>query len=348
MYSCDAIHHKFPFTFIRQPFIFIDRQDNRPGIRCRPSRIKPQYMRTFLFLTPLICNVILSGAQPPVSDMYNITNIALPESMNKQVCISGMKYLDGSLYFASERCPVIFSFDPQSKTIRKTINISVQQEFEMEGLTSYKGKLYLVSENIAAVYEVNPVTGDLKQVQTTVPLPPKSKSGDGTEGIAADEKNNKFYILRERNEDMTRSQIYTYSIEAGTESSSIVLKYESMIELPLENSQWRYSDICVDTANNRLVCLKSYSKGKLRQQYLEAVDIDSAGNISSSTLKNVPVENFTQLSAQYKNDDYSMNLEGITIDKDGTIYIISDNTSGKAVCEEPAKEKTILLELKKK
>lgn len=267
--------------------------------------------------------------------------------MNKQVCISGMKYMDGQLYFASERCPVIFAFDPATQTISKTIPLQVPQNFEMEGLTSYKGKLYLISENISAVYEVDPVTSILKQVETSQPLPPKSKSGDGTEGIAANESKNKFYILRERNEDMTRSQIFTYSVEPGNATSPIVLKYESMIELPLENPQWRYSDICIDTANNKLVCLKSYSKGKLRQQYLESVDIDASGNLQAATLKNIPVENFSAISSTYKDEDYSMNLEGITFDNKGTIYIISDNTSGKAMCEEIAKEKTILLRLNK-
>lgn len=305
-------------------------------------------MRKISFTTLFIICFIVTIAQPPQVPLYGVNNVALPESMNKQVCISGMKYLDGKLYFASERCPAIFAFDPESKTITNTIDLQVPQNFEMEGLTSYKGKLYLVSENVAAVYEVNPATSELKQVQTTVPLPPKSKSGDGTEGIAANEKNNKFYILRERNEEMTMSQIFTYSIEAGDENSPIILKYESTIELPLENPQWRYSDICVDTENNRLICLKSYSKGKLRQQFLEAVDIDANGNISTTTLKNIPVENFTETSNMYKNDDYSMNLEGITVDAVGTIYIISDNTSGKAMCDEIAREKTILLELKKK
>lgn len=305
-------------------------------------------MRTFSLLLFLSFFVTIINAQPQQVPLYGISNVALPESMNKQVCISGMKYLDGKLYFASERCPSIFAFDPASKSITHTIDIQVPQNFEMEGLTSYKGKLYLVSENIAAVYEVDPATSDLKQVQTTVPLPPKTKSGDGTEGIAANEKNNKFYILRERNEDMTRSQVFTYRIEAGNENSPIVLAYESTIELPLENPQWRYSDICVDEANNRLICLKSYSKGKLRQQFLESIDIDAAGNLSATTLKNIPVENFTETSNIYKNDDYSLNLEGITIDAAGTIYIISDNTSGKALCEEIAKEKTILLELRKK
>ncbi|MGB3006940.1 MAG: esterase-like activity of phytase family protein, partial [Chitinophagaceae bacterium] len=257
------------------------------------------------------------------------------------------KYLDGKLYLASERCPIIVAFDPTIKKISHTINLSVPQEFEMEGLTSYKYKLYLISENISAVYEVNPATSELKKIQTSIPLPPKSKSGDGTEGIAANEKSNKFYILRERNEDMTRSQIFTYSIETGTDNT-LSLKYESMIELPLENSQWRYSDICFDTANNRLICLKSFSKGKLRRQYLEAVEADTNGSLLVSTLKNIPVDNFSETSNLYKDQDYSMNLEGVTIDSNGTFYIVSDNTSGKAACDLPAKEKTILLELKRK
>jgi uncharacterized protein YjiK len=302
-------------------------------------------MRTTIIALLFFVSYFSASAQ---ESTYGVTIFPLPESMNKQVCISGMKFMDGQLYFASERCPVIFVFDPATQSISRTINIQVPQNFEMEGLTSYKGKLYLISENISAVYEVNPVNSELKQVQTSQPLPPKSKSGDGTEGIAANEKNNKFYILRERNEDMTRSQIFIYSVGTGNENSPLVLTYESMIELPLENPQWRYSDICMDTENNRLVCLKSYSKGKLRQQFLESVEIDLNGNLLASTLKNIPVENFSAISNMYKEEDYSMNLEGVSFDNKGSIFIISDNTSGKAICDETAKEKTILLELKKK
>ena len=256
--------------------------------------------------------------------------------------------MDSTLDFASERCPVVFVFDPEIKSISNSINIQVPQNFEMEGITSCNGKLYLVSENVAAVYEVNPQNGKLRQVEISLPLPPKSKSGDGMEGIAANEKNNKFYLLRERNEDMSVSQIYTYTITATNDSAEIMLKFESVIDLPLENPQWRYSDICVDSENGRLICLKSFSKGKLRKQFIESIDIDEEGKLSATTLKNIPVDNFSEISNQFKDQDYSMNLEGITVDSNGTIYIISDNTSGKALCDQPAKEKTILLELKKK
>jgi uncharacterized protein YjiK len=286
-------------------------------------------------------------AQPAQTD-YTIINVPLPADLNKQVCISGMKYLDNKLYMASERCPVIIVADPATGNVLDKINIQVPGNFEMEGLTSFKNKLYLVSENVAAVYEVNPADGSLRTVTTSTPLPPKSKGGDGMEGIAANEKNQKFYLLRERNEDMTKSQLLTFSVVIKPGTDNTELQYESTIELPLENPQWRYSDICYDPVGDRLICLKSFSKGKLRKQFIEFIRIDSSGKLQVESLQNIPVENFSEISNRYKDEDYSMNLEGITIDETGNIYIVSDNTSGKAACELEAKEKTILLQLKKK
>lgn len=291
---------------------------------------------------------VIAAVAQPMPLPYTIQNMPLPDALNKQVCISGMKYMDGKIYFASERCPVIFAIDPATSAITSTININVTQVYEMEGLTSYKNKLYAVSENMVAIYEINPADGATQELKTSQPLPPKSKNGDGMEGIAANETNNKFYLLRERNEEMTVSQIWTFSIEPGSEDNSFSLKYESMIELPLKNPQWRYSDICYDKENDRLLCLKSYSKGKLRQQFIEAIEIDKSGNLQKETLKDLNVERFSEISNEYKDQDYSMNLEGITVDKDGNIWIVSDNTSGKAMCDMPAKEKTILLQLVKK
>lgn len=304
-------------------------------------------MRIFALITASITTLAVT-AQPMPLPVYSIENVPLPESMHKQVCISGMKYMNGNLYLASERCPFIFEANPSTGAINRAINIQVPQSFEMEGLTSYKNKLYGVSENLVAVYEINPENGEVRTLQTSIPLPPKSKSGDGMEGIAANETNNKFYLLRERNEDMTFSQIWTFSIDPGEDDNSFSLKYESMIELPLKNPQWRYSDICYDAKNDRLLCLKSYSKGKLRQQFIESIDIDKTGNLEKETLKNINVDRFSEISNEYKDQDYSMNLEGITIDNEGNIWIVSDNTSGKAQCDMPAKEKTILLHLVKK
>ena len=299
-----------------------------------------------LFVLLLCSTAFLSVyAQPPRVPLYSINNIPLPAEMDKQVCISGLVYHDNSLYFASERCPFIKVTD-LSGTITRTINFQVPNNFEMEGLTAMNDNLYLVSENLAAVYSVNIKTGAFKQVQTSIPLPEKTKGGDGMEGIAANKTQKRFYLLRERNEDMTRSQLYTFSVDENT-AGDITLKYDSMIELPLENPQWRYSDICYDAENSRLILLKSYSKGKLRQQFIESMDIDQEGKLKHESLKDIPVQDFSTISNQYKVKDYSMNLEGVTLDSKGNIFIVSDNTSGKAQCDQPAREKTILLQLKK-
>ncbi|MEO6612887.1 MAG: esterase-like activity of phytase family protein [Chitinophagaceae bacterium] len=303
-------------------------------------------MRTFFLVTGVVCFSSLA-AQPPEASDYTVGNLPLPALFNKQVCISGMKYYNNALYLVSERCPSIFVIDPGTAAITHTINLQVPQSFEMEGMTSYGDKLYLVSENIAAVYEVDTKTGIARPVTTTLALPPKSKDGDGMEGIAANERNKKFYLLRERNEDMSASQLYTFNVETSKDNI-VSLQYESMIELPLDNPQWRYSDICYDKENSRLICLKSYAKGKFRQQYLESLELDKQGKLMPETLKNIPVENFTGASNAYKTQRYSMNLEGVTIAGDGTIFIVSDNTSGKANCELLSKENTILLQLKKK
>ena len=285
-------------------------------------------------------------AQPAPVSTYTISQVPLPAEMNKHVCISGLKYFQGKLLFASERCPLIFSADPVTGTIDRKINTEINSAFEVEGLTSFRNKLYLVSENRVAVYELDFQTGKTREVTTSIALPPKTKSGDGMEGIAANEKNGRFYLMREKNENMTHAEIYSFIIDE-TDGSALRLIYDSKIELPLRTSQWRYSDICYDSRQNRLLCLKSFSKGKTREQYIETIDIDVKGNLLLASLKELPVEHFSDVANQYKDHHYSMNLEGITIDDKGTIYVVSDNTSGKAACDRPAKEKTILLKLTK-
>lgn len=156
------------------------------------SPVKHSIHENTKFICCLHFCVISLKAQPPQIGTYTVDDINLPAEMDKQVCISGMKFYNGKLYLASERCPSIFVIDPVKGALTQTINIQVPANFEMEGMTSYKDKLYLISENVAAIYEVSIPTGNIKTIQTSTPLPAKSKDGDGMEGIAANEKTINF------------------------------------------------------------------------------------------------------------------------------------------------------------
>ena len=72
-----------------------------------------------LFVACIFC-VISLKAQPPQIGTYTVDDINLPAEMDKQVCISGMKFYNGKLYLASERCPSIFVIDPVKGALKHT------------------------------------------------------------------------------------------------------------------------------------------------------------------------------------------------------------------------------------
>jgi uncharacterized protein YjiK len=297
----------------------------------------------FIF-TGLLLSYFSVSAQTNQSASFSVKQLPLPSSLQKQVCISGITYLDSKLFLTSERCPLILRIDTSANAVDTIINTKIAQEFEMEGITAYKGNLYLISENISGIYQLNKNDGNLIPIPTSAPLPQKLKSGDGMEGIAANELKDRFYLLRERNERGRASQLFTYKIE-HEQAGLISLIYLSVTELPLENADWRYSDIFYDSTNARLLCLKSYSKGKTRKHRIDVIDIDVDGNIKAGTIKTFMAEGFSAITSEGKDNRNSLNFEGITLDPQGNIYIISDNTSGQADCNATAKEKTVLLKL---
>ena len=73
-------------------------------------------MRTPVLIAGIITLSSLAF-RPSSLPLYEISQVALPDALNKQVCISGTKYMDGKLYFASERCPLILTMDPETNAI---------------------------------------------------------------------------------------------------------------------------------------------------------------------------------------------------------------------------------------
>jgi uncharacterized protein YjiK len=300
-------------------------------------------MRLFVLFSLFSLGWCISYAQIIATPQYKIQPIHLPVSLQNQVCISGMVYKQGNLILASERCPLLFLLDTVTFSIsQKTIGMA--GTFETEGITIYGGNILLISENLPMVYSINQ-TGQLSVVSTTPTLPGKLKSGDGMEGISANEKDSLVYLLRERNESGNNAQILTYRI--NEKDNFLSLSFINTIELPLENSDWRYSDICFNIQDRKLLCLKSYAKGKLRKHRIDALTADSTGLLQLASLHTVVPEGFSNIPESGKKEKNSLNFEGLAIDEHGNLYVVSDNTSGAANCSQPSKEKTVLIKLSK-
>lgn len=294
------------------------------------------YIMTTLVVPP-------TNAQNSKPAFYTTHLLTLPTALQNQVCISGMAYKNGRLLLASERCPLLFWLDTSAKLLGQA-NTPLMEVFEIEGTTLLGELILMVSENLPQVYSLD-ATGKLSLITCTPPLPNKLKTGDGMEGIAANEIDSLIYLLRERNENGSNAQLFTYKMLA--KDGSFYLELQNTIALPLINKDWRYADICFDAKQRRLMCLKSFSKEKLRTHQIDALAIDNSGRpISSSLYTEVP-EGFANFTGYNKKEKNSLNFEGLAMDELGNLYVISDNTSGQANCNELASEKTVLLKLLK-
>jgi hypothetical protein len=304
-------------------------------------------MRKLTFILTLLVLTSLS-----VKSQYRDKNyLLLPELINK-TSISGIICFNNHLYLAAERCGMIFISSLSSHEIIDTIILHTNGSLEIEGITAYKDNIYIISENNSSVYEVNRETGNLNIVKHNFNLPQKF-GDDGFEGIAANEKNSKFYLLLERDKTGANAWIYTFSIDPANPEKRISLKYESSTPLKLGSPLWRYSDIFFDSSSNMLVCLKSYFKDPKGKYSIESIQIDEKGLLSIETLKTLgtlTTENLTNVIDKYKKQGYESNLEGITMDDKGNIYLASDNSMGRADCEPLSKnddkpKKTLVLML---
>ena len=82
---------------------------------------------------------------------------------------------------------------------------------------------------------------------------------------------------------------------------------------------------------------------------IEAILIDTQGYLLPGTKSVLPIAGLSATANHYfdSTPKYSSNLEGLVMDKDGAIYVISDNKNGNCRCNTDATQKTLMLEIKR-
>lgn len=303
-------------------------------------------MRRLTYFLPILLCTGITKAQYQVQ-LYNTR-----PAFEHRISISGMIAYGDKLYLAAERCKKIFIVQIGTGRITDTLELQHEGDLELEGISAYRGKLYAVSESDARVYEIDTANGNMRPVATDKPFPPIFR-GDGLEGIAINETQRKMYVLLERDSSRKYACIFTYGIHTAADGS-LELYHEQTSYLDLESRFWRYSDIYFHRSSQQLLCLKSwYNKpqGKYAVEYLQA---DKNGHLKPDAPRvyaNLDTTFLTSAVNQYKLQDFGSNMEGISMDASGQLYLCSDNAMGTADCiagkpGAPPVEKTLILILK--
>ena len=211
---------------------------------------------------------------------------------------------------------------------------------EIEGLAIYRGAMIVSDEGNPSVWQYcGSPDNAFRKVYEGREI--KDCTGNnGLEGIAADEKANICYLLRERNNSNPPvPELYLYSILLDANSNIRMSPHNPcQIALPPLGPHCRYADVYFDSDTRRLLLLRScfyYDKNRRKAECIDygidALQVDSNGNIVG---KPVPLQG-SNLLANLVRDSCGMmenNIEGVAL-KDGTFYIMSNN-SQDSVCRE--------------
>lgn len=302
---------------------------------------------------------------------YTIEKVELGPAFSKELSISGIAYAQGKLYMAGERpCPdgyrmyEVISGNSEGGR-KKWIHGLENETLEIEGVTYLDGSWYIVSETRVGLFRLQKKDEVWSAVEINIPNKNELGAvddGHGLEGIAINKSSSQLYLLFERRKNAKTgnyySVIYRYTIrwDAAGETINTIIFADSC-HIDLEDEFSRYCDIYYDSDKRRLIGIKSYFKPKALQgnnsdtgRYsVKGFSIDSIGKITDPLH---PVDLVTaqlltdSVSAYSSNNKYSSNLEGVTMDENGSIYLVSDNKLGKVnCCADAAKGRTLLLKL---
>lgn len=263
---------------------------------------------------------------------------------NNEIGASGVAFNNDKLYIILERCKKILIVN----TLNVTENIVPLTKLpnankNLEGIVIYNKSFFLMDEDAPKIYKCD-LNGKFLQEFIFEPTEKSmhKKVGDGFEGITIDSVNKVIYVLHERAKYKSgwASMIYAVKIQDKPK-----LEILSSHLLPLEDSNWRYTDLFFDKKS--LICIKTKHDNNVQsckgEYILQRMPIDASGKLSSD----IEEKNITSLVCHWDSRNYASNIEGITLDKQGYMYLISDNIQNDSCKEgEPADKRTLLLKIK--
>ncbi len=249
---------------------------------------------------------------------------------------SGLVAHDGMLLATSEKYAHVLQIDPVTLKV-ETFVMDLPQYAEIEGLTVDGGELLLCDEANAAVWAAGlpseKTNGRLGVRRLELVGFELSGGKLGVEGITVDQgPPHEVYLVLERTgakEEGCRATIFKLSRQEDQ-----LMPSADPLVIPMEDCNWRLT--ALQFWNGRLLALKTRYPG---ERY-EVVVIDrETGSLTT-------VLDMTDLLIGVRNDGWGNNIEGVTVTKDGSLWLISDNAmtdKARTVKPPPARDKTLLM-----
>jgi uncharacterized protein YjiK len=273
-----------------------------------------------------------------------IFEIASKSNPDYCLAISGIVYSNGNLALVSENSGKIFEIDPSTKKTKQEYKIPFE-DIELEAITYFKGAYYITDEKNGMVYKLGTTKNETPPIKVTVTsfdvsIDPK---GNGLEWIAVNEEKELFYLLMERDETAKYAKILLAKLNAKNELASLTGDNLPQSTFLLDISgEWRYSDLFYSEKDSCIYALKT----KKESYNIMKIKVDANGiplssqKDSNNIIKATLFIDITDEVIQKEKEGYNSNIEGITQDGGGNIFIVSDNV-WKGKC----KGKTLLLKI---
>lgn len=243
---------------------------------------------------------------------------------------SGLALLDGVVYLPAEKYASLVEVSLGRSEPAGVVRLAVPRLSELEGLAISDGRLLICDEAHAAVYEVDlgsrvAASGGKVPAEKLL-LPNLGVAGGklGFEGLAVNENSGMVYLLLERSGDPDAGCMSTI-FRLRREESSFESAAEP-IQIELDDCTWRLTGL--DWVNGELLALKTSFPGF---EYQIVVVDEETGTAKL-------VQDITEMSRAFVDQGFDNNLEGLSVGKDGELYLVSDNrVSGIIDAEIPAK-----------
>ena len=289
----------------------------------------------------------------------NLEALTLPDSYGFKkwgLELSSVTKLNDSYYAVSEKCKLIFQFKIEADRIKVDSVIYLgnhpmwSDPVAIEGVATYGDQLIMIDEGTdagaeayAKLYTYDTKSSALNMI--FVDGADKYLQGwtgnYGAEGIAVDETNDVLYVLNEKNRTTDNAGFATLiSYDIMGTNTIINLLPKDTLSIQLADGE-RLSDLHYSRVSRKLHTIKvNYHERKgnseERSKYeVCTLEFANDGDASVVDCKNFTKELITEIDYD-GNTGYrtSTNIEGLVVDEDGSILIVSDNARTDKCCDE--------------